>query len=207
MTDVVRASDVTLHDLVIKFGLILTEEATFFSEWQTALPELTTEEMHSLDQLKQGYFNWIQYPSPVEHMVKLAVVGPLLHLAGFFLHPFEIKTEYSITFTEQDFSVEGKIDVLVLQENIWVIVIESKRAVLSIEAGLAQILTYMLADPTPNKPTYGFITTGGSCVFIKLVKTNSTPLYALSRIFELRNPGNELYTVLAILKKLGWSNP
>ena len=80
-------------------------------------------------------------------------------------------------------------------------VIESKQAVFSIEAGLAQILAYMLANDNQDKPCFGMITTGGSFVFIKLVKGES-PQYALSRVFELRNPGNELYTVLGILKQL-----
>jgi hypothetical protein len=45
------------------------------------------------------------------------------------------------------------------------------------------------------------ITTGGSFVFLKLLKAE-TPQYALSRVFEMRNPGNELYTVLGVLKQL-----
>jgi predicted type IV restriction endonuclease len=97
--------------------------------------------------------------------------------------------------------VEGKIDVLVLKDQFWVMVIESKQAAFSIEAGLAQILAYMLAHKNQEKPCFGMITTGGSFVFIKLVK-NEKPQYALSRVFELNNPGNELYTVLGVLKQL-----
>jgi hypothetical protein len=46
------------------------------------------------------------------------------------------------------------------------------------------------------------ITTGGSFIFVKLVQ-GETPQYATSGVFELRNPGNDLYKVLSILKQLG----
>jgi hypothetical protein len=46
------------------------------------------------------------------------------------------------------------------------------------------------------------ITSGGSFIFIKLVKGNP-PQYATSDIFDIRNRGNELYSVLSILKRLG----
>jgi hypothetical protein len=45
------------------------------------------------------------------------------------------------------------------------------------------------------------ITSGGSFIFIKLVK-GETPQYATSDIFDIRNRGNELYSVLSILKRL-----
>ncbi len=50
-------------------------------------------------------------------------------------------------------------------------------------------------------PYFCMITTGGRFFFIKLVKGES-PQYALSKLFELRNPGNELYAVLGVLKQL-----
>jgi hypothetical protein len=45
------------------------------------------------------------------------------------------------------------------------------------------------------------ITTGGTFVFIKLVKAE-TPQYSLSNIFEVRNRGNALYDVMKILKHI-----
>jgi hypothetical protein len=80
-------------------------------------------------------------------------------------------------------------------------VIECKQAAFSIEAGLAQILAYILANPYLNQPTVGMITTGGSFVFIKL-NQGTQPQYATSKSFELRNPDNELYDVLRILKRI-----
>lgn len=37
--------------------------------------------------------------------------------------------------------------------------------------------------------------------FLKLVM-NGTPQYSMSRVFDLVNPGNDLYSVLGVLKKI-----
>lgn len=66
--------------------------------------------------------------------------------------------------------------------------IESKQVAYSVEAGLDQILTYMLTTPHPQKPMFGMITSGGSFIFIKLVK-GEPPQYATSDIFDIRNRG------------------
>jgi hypothetical protein len=204
MSQTIRASDISLHDLKVKFGLQRTFDGQFFPEWQPAkLPEMIEVDKRFLDRAKEAYFNLIEYPPLLEDTVKMAVLAPLLNLAGFYLYPFHTKSEYSVKVSTIDgeIVVEGKIDVLVLKEQFWVMVIESKRASFSIEAGLAQILAYMLANKNQDKPCFGMITTGGSFVFIKLLK-GETPQYALSRVFELNNPGNDLYTVLGILKQL-----
>ena len=203
MTQSIRASYVTLHDLRTKFGLQFIEDERFFEEWQTDLPQVTNLDKPFLDKVKAGYFNLMESPPMLEDTVKMAILAPLLHLADFYLYPFQIKSEYSVKISDinQDVIIDGKIDVLVFKEQLWVMVIESKQASFSIETGLAQILAYMLANPNKEQPSFGMITTGGSFVFIKLVQSE-IPQYALSRIFELRNPGNELYTVVNILKQL-----
>lgn len=80
-------------------------------------------------------------------------------------------------------------------------VIESKRVEFSLEVGLPQILAYMLANPSSNQQTLGMLTNGRDFQFIKLTQQD-TPHYAISESFDLRNPGNELYTVLRLLKRL-----
>ena len=201
MSQTIRATDISLRDLETQFGLQRTFDVHFFREWQTELPEMEDSDKRFLDRVKDSYFNLIKYPPLLEDTVKMAILGPLLNLAGFYLYPFHTKSEYSVKLSDVDeeLVVEGKMDVLVLKDQFWIMVIESKRAYFSIEAGLAQILAYMLANPNPKK--FGMITTGGSFVFIKLLKSE-TPLYALSRVFELNNPGNDLYTILAVLKQL-----
>jgi hypothetical protein len=198
----IQASNVTLNELKSKFNLeFVHDNGNFFPEWQTDLPEPTAVEKQVLDDIQTGYFNLIGYPSMLENIVQLSVLAPVLQLAGFFLHPLWIKSESSVNLLSEDegVTIEGKIDILVLKEQLWVLVIESKRAELSIKVGIAQILTYMLA--TPNKPCFGLITNGGSFVFLKLAM-NPTPQYSMSRVFDLVNPGNDLYSVLGVLKKI-----
>jgi hypothetical protein len=139
----------------------------------------------------------------LEDVVRMAVLDPILFIGDFYLSPFYVKSEQTIYIAEKDDDViiKGRIDTLVLKDRFWVMVIESKQAAFSIEEGLAQILAYMLGNPNPDQPSFGMITTGGSFVFIKLVK-GAIPQYATSRVFITRNPGNELYSVFRILKRL-----
>jgi len=198
---VIAATNVTLHDLEQHFHLQFNEEQDFFSEWQTDLPAIIEEEHHVLDEVKAAYMNLIKYPVMLENAVQITVVSPLLHLAQLLLPPFHLKTETSISVAnpDQDIVIEGRIDLLVVEGNFWVLVIESKRAELSIKVGLAQLLSYMLATPSHRHPCYGLITNGGSSLFVKLV-FDETPTYALSRVFDVLNPGNDLYHVVSILK-------
>ncbi len=196
-------TNISLRDLEIQFSLQMAVDDQFFPEWEMDLPETTDLDKQVMNQVKAGYFNLVKYPPLLEDTVKMAVLGPLLNSAGFYLYPLHTKSEYSIKISslDGDVTVEGKIDVLVLKDQFWIMVIESKKAAFSIEAGLAQILAYMLANENQDKPCFGMVTTGGSFVFIKLLK-GKPPQYALSRVFELRNPGNELYTILGVLKRL-----
>jgi hypothetical protein len=145
--------------------------------------------------IQASYLHLVSQTSMVEDVVKMVVLSPLLYLADFFLPPLSIQSEVTIQFSiaDEELAIEGKIDILVLHNRLWILLIESKRAAASIEVGLPQLLAYMLASPNPVQPVYGMLTNGGSCVFLKLVQGPDTTYYALSRIFEMRNPGNDLY--------------
>lgn len=204
MVQTIQASIISIDELELRFGLNEVESDQFFREWQDDLPEITVSEKQILDRVKAGYLNLLKNPSLLKSAVRMAVLSPLLFFADFYLYPFHIKSEKSVRISESDEGVivEGKIDVLILFQQLWIMVIESKQAAFSIEAGLAQFLTYMLANPNREKPSFGMITTGGSFIFVKLVK-GETPQYALSDEFVLRKRGNELYSVLSILKRFG----
>jgi hypothetical protein len=203
MIETLKAQRIDLRYLIDNFGLQRIRDDQFFGEWQTNLPELTDIEKQELDRVQEGYFNLVEYPPLLENVVKLTIVSPLLFIAGLYLSPFHIKAEKSLEILAEDESViiEGRIDILVLRQNFWVTVIESKQTAFSIEEGLAQILTYMLADPNPETPTFGMITNGVNFRFVKLVR-EETPKYALSDEFVIDNRGNELYNVLKIIKRL-----
>lgn len=203
MVQKLQAKDINLRYLIDQFGLQRIRQPEFFPEWQENLPELTDLEKQLLDRVQEGYFNLIDYPPLLENVVKLTIVSPILFLEGFYLRPFHIKAEKSIAIQEEDEGtlIEGRIDILILKENFWVTVIESKQLSFSIDEGLAQLLAYMLANPHPEKPSFGLITTGANFTFVKLFK-GEIPQYATSDEFVIRNRDNQLYSVLQILKRL-----
>lgn len=204
MTRTIQAKEVTLLELETNYGLQIVYDEQFFPEWQDNLPQITDAEKQRLDRAKASYTNLLRYPPLLENSVKMVILSPLLDLCDFYLSPFHIKSEKSVQIVAEDEGVivRGNIDVLVLQEKITVVVIESKQASFSVEAGKAQILSYMLSIANSDQPVFGLITNGASFLFIKLVK-QQTPVYGFSRLFYLFNPGNELYNVLSILKRLG----
>jgi hypothetical protein len=203
MVQTIQAKNVTLEELQTLFGLQFVQDDNFFREWQDELPEITDFQKQQLNQIKAGYFNLLEHPPLLEKTISLSIVSPLLFTGEFYLHPFYIKPEKSVEISEEDEGViiKGSLDTLVLKDQLWLMVIESKRASFSIEAGLAQILAYMLGNPNPEKPSYGMIATGSSFIFVKLVNGES-PRYGTSKGYLTRNPGNEIYDVLRILKRL-----
>ena len=203
MVQTIQSQEVNLRYLLDNFSLELVRDEEFFREWQYDLPEISDLEKELLNQVQEGYFNLLQNPPFLEDIVRMAIVDPVLFIGKFFLYPYHIRSEESINLelADKEVIIRGRIDALVLKEKLWVMIIESKRAEFSIEAGLAQLLTYLLASPHAEHPNYGLIVTGGSFIFVKLVKTE-IPQYATSKMFAIRNPGNELFDVLRILKRL-----
>lgn len=203
MTQTLLARNVTIRDLIDQFGLQLVRDRDFFPEWQCELPELSEQEKQFLDKVREGVLNLMQSPPYLEKAVQISVLSPLLFLANFFLPPFHIKAEQSTEIVTEDegIQIRGQLDLIGLKERFWVLVVESKEFSYSPEAGLAQLLSYMLANPDPEKPGFGLITNGFGFRFIKLVKHPAR--YAVSNQFNLLNQGNELYPVLQIMKYLG----
>ncbi len=203
MTQTIQAKDVNLRYLIDNFGLQLVLDDQIFREWQDDVPEIKDLDKQLLDKVKAGYFNLLNYPPLLEDVVRMAIVDPILFIGDFYLAPFYVKSEESIDIAvpDDDVIIKGRIDTLVFKNKLWIMIIESKKASFSIEEGLAQILVYMLGSPHPDKPCFGMIATGSEFIFVKLVK-EKPPRYALSKGFLMRNPGNELYDVLRILKRL-----
>ncbi|MDZ8107932.1 MAG: restriction endonuclease subunit R [Nostoc sp. DedQUE12a] len=214
MVQVIQAQNVTLAYLKKKFGLHQCEDEQFFTEWVNFLPEISELEKQYLDRVKTNYLNVLENAPLLEDAVKLVVLSPLLDLAGFYIPPFYIATEESreiseeIIIDEQESAeevkeiIKGKIDVLVLQQQLWLLIIESKRSSFSLAKAIPQALTYMLANPQPNYPAYSLVLNGEDFQFIKLINQDK-PMYALSERFTLYRRENELYKVVSILKKIG----
>ena len=107
-----------------------------------------------------------------------------------------------ITAQENDNTIRGRIDALVLKEQIWLILVESKQTKFSFSVAIPQALAYMMGNLNLEKPTFGMITNGDGFLFIKQV-SQPKPTYALSDDFSLFTLQNELYDVLRIMKRLG----
>jgi hypothetical protein len=136
----------------------------------------------------------------------MMVLSPLPDLAGFYQHPYRIETETSIEVEMEDEGTvfRGRIDVLVLNIRLWILVIEAKRTNFDIQVAIPQTLTYILANPDSQLPSFGLVTNGYTFIFLKLVR-QPTPQYGNSRLFLLINPGNELYGSASRGGGLGYS--
>ena len=203
MLKTIQAQDISLEELQDNFGLQLTTDSQFFSEWQDSLPTLTDQEKLLLARIRSNYFNLINYRPLLEEAVKMVVLSPLLDLAGFFQPPFSIKTETSVEIAAEDkgLIVRGRIDVLVVRQRLWILVIESKSTKFDVMEALPQALAYMLNDSKGEKPKFGFLLNGREFVFVKLQEAN-VPIYSRSYALSMDRE-NELEQVLAALKAIG----
>lgn len=196
----VAIGNLTLLDLHRKKQLQLADDAVpEFDE----IPELSVEERQLLDRVQQDYFEQVQAGQISEGLIKLMVVSPLLQLAGFYRQPFQIRLEkgVEIDVEDGDETWRGRIDVLVIQNQLWVLVVESKGAALGINLAIPQALGYMLAAPNREKPTFGLVTNGGSFLFLKLMYQGQ-PRYQVSDVILLFPERKQLYRVLRVLKNI-----
>ena len=201
MVQAIAAKDVTLRELKQNFGIQISQDATFFNEWLDGFTPLSEEDHHLLDRVKANFLELMEDPPMLENTVKMVVLAPLLDLAGFYHKPFRIETETAITLEMKDEEaiIRGRIDVLVIKNQLWLLVIESKRSDFAVTRAIPQALAYMLSNSETMHSTFGMITNGNEFLFLK----TSQNQYANSRLFSLVNPNNELYEVLQILKHLG----
>ncbi|OLT62567.1 hypothetical protein [Moorena bouillonii] len=204
MATIISPSKLSLSDVEDKFKLQEVMEPEFFPECVENLPQLSELERQMLDRAKANY-KYLSKDLVLEDLVKMVVVSPLLDLAGFYQPPFKVKAEYEVSLPiedkDEDTIVKGRIDILAVSKPIWIAVIESKRSAVSLQPAIPQGLVYMVKSPQTEQPTFGLVTNGASFIFIKLVK-GETLRYALSKAFDIWNPGNYLYDVLGILKRI-----
>jgi hypothetical protein len=166
MTKVLQANQLTLRDVKEKFQLQEIRDPGFFPEWEVSPPNLSEYEQRWLDQAKEDFLLLAEQPLH-EEMVKLVIIAPLLSLSGLYRLPFRTTAEYQVELAVaagQGEVVRGRLDLLVLHQQLWVTVIESKRQGLNVTVGLPQALFYMLNSANRGVPTFGFVTKTMGCL-------------------------------------------
>lgn len=191
----------SLTDVESRFGLQRTEDEQFFPEWQIALPDLTEAEQNALNVLRRRLLYHRADGDLLEGAVSLLVASPLLEIAGFYDPPFKMKAEAAVEISIDDGeeTLRGRIDILILQNQLWVMVLESKKTTISARSALPQALAYMMSSPAVEQPLFGVLTNGDDVLFVKV----SDRHYDLSRSFSIYTIMNELRSTIQILKKLG----
>jgi hypothetical protein len=198
----VRDVITTLQDLHQRLGLVPAQSDDFFVEWTEFLPTLTAQEHASIDRIKQRYDYHRADGLLLEGTINLVVTAPLLELLGFVDPPFRLKSPDGIALELEDpqETIRGFIDVLVVQERLWILTVESKRTSIAVPAALPQLLAYMAANPGAQFPQYGMTTNGDEFVFLKL---GTRAEYDVPRSFSLFPRRHELGQVAQILRVLG----
>jgi hypothetical protein len=143
----------------------------------------------------------------LEETLKLAIVSPLLDLADFFLPPFRVSAEeqMQLVLKDQKKTYRGKINILVLKNQMWVLVIEAKWQAFSLSAGIPQILAYMLSNPialASREPIYGMVSNGSNFVFLKMMQVDGRSIYAKSDELLIEKKSDRV-KILQILKQIG----
>ena len=194
----------SLAEAESRLNLSRTENEAFFSEWQAQLPSLSDAEQTGLDTLRRRLLYHRADRELLEGAVTLLVASPLLEMAGFYDPPFRMKAEAAIEIAIDDGeeTLRGRIDILILQNQLWVMVLECKKTTISTRSALPQALAYMMANPDLDKPRFGMLTNGDDVLFVKLM-AQPTPEYGLSRAFSIYTVPSELRSAFQVLKHLG----
>lgn len=194
----------TLAEAENRFGLRRTEDEQFFREWFEGLPDITDADKEALDTIRRRYVYHRTDGDLLEGTVSLLIASPLLEIAGFYDPPFKVKVELTVQITLDDGEevLRGRIEVLVMQNQFWAVILEPKKTTLAALSALPQTLTYLMASPHPDRPGFGMITNGDDILFVKLTQSE-VPQYSLSRVFAPFTSSKELYNAMRVLKRIG----
>lgn len=197
----------TIVEAEQKFGLSRSELKDFFTEWYDELPEMNSSDRANLEVLWRRYIYHRSGGHLLESTVMLLLVSPLLTITGLYDPPFLLKAEESvlIKISDSEETLQGRIDVLVLLDRLWVIVLESKKTMLSVWSALPQTLAYLMASPNGggthpagNHPTFAMLTNGDDIVFVKLEGKQ----YEMSQVLSPLVNRGELEVAWQVLRKI-----
>jgi hypothetical protein len=190
----------SLSEVESRFGIRRNADADFFGEWQAGLPELSDLDRSALARMSERLAYHRGEGELLEGAVMLLAVSPLLEIAGLYDPPFRMRAEAAVELAIDDGEelLRGRIDVLILQGALWVLVVEAKKAI-SARSALPQALAYMMTGPG-SLPRFGMVTNGDDVLFVKLGADRD---YGLSRSFSLYTLGSEVELAVRVLRRLG----
>ncbi len=194
----------SLADVESRFGLSRSLDSDFFPEWRKDLPALNSSQQAAVETM----WNRLNYQRSqgdlLEGAVTLLAASPLLEIAGFYDPPFRLKAEAAVELSIDDGeeTLRGRIDVLIIQNALWIMVLESKKTTISVRSALPQTLAYLMAAPTSSGPLFGMLTNGDDVLFVKVVRGKDRQ-YGLSRVFSLYAVPEDGGEVIRLLKDLG----
>ena len=190
----------TIAEAERKFALSRSESRDFFTEWYDELPEINSSDRASLEVLWRRYIYHRSGGHLLESTVMLLLVSPLLTITGLYDPPFLLKAEESvlIKISDSEETLQGRIDVLVLRDRFWIIVLESKKTMLSVWSALPQTLAYLMASPNGDRPTFAMLTNGDDIVFVKL----EAKQYGMSQVLSPLVNRGELEVAWQVLRKI-----
>ncbi|ASC72603.1 hypothetical protein XM38_035610 [Halomicronema hongdechloris C2206] len=119
----------TLREAHERFNLSRATDEPFCAEWRDTLPQLTAVEVAELDHLRDRYLYYLEDGEISEGTANIIMVSPLLDTLGLCDPPYRIRGEQWMrlaleTDTEEGPTVlEGRIDALTLQDNLWLVVL------------------------------------------------------------------------------------
>jgi hypothetical protein len=177
MALITQAKTITLGDLKKTFKLQEVRDLAFFPEWQNLSLDLDVAEQQTLDELRDDFRELGEHSSH-EEIVKMFSLAPLLRLSGLAKYPFIPKAEHilEIDLSEPEDEdgepqiIRGKIDIIVSHEQLWQVIVETKRVQSNVMVALPQALTYMMGSPMDGRPIFGLCTNGTDFIFVKLVR-------------------------------------
>ncbi len=131
-------------------------------------------------------------------------LAPLLRLAGFYQEPFHIDVEESIAHileVDEEMTIRGRMDVLITKKQMkpifWILVVEAKKMSLSVQACLAQLLTYLYKGLQNQSWAWGLVTNGFEYQFVVVEQRQSITYHLMSLLNFLET--EKLKQILQVL--------
>jgi hypothetical protein len=201
----------TMAQVQARFPIDYATDSDFFPEWTQDLPVLTEADHIQLNHIQQRFIEHRNRGSLPEGTVDKLMISPLLDLAGLYNSRFTIRTESSVEIVLEEGGeiLQGRMDTLILNDRLWVLVVEAKNSTFSLSVAMPQLLTYMLSPSQDNSILrFGLVTNGEEFRFIKLNLQSSKILFDLSEVLSIMPPTrSQLPQVVQILKSLANQSP